>query len=91
MHAQALRIDEPPPAGFDERRFRRALGRFATGVVVISTGSGERLPDAFGPARLIAAIDAEHGNFKTRLDSLFHSKAQEAKPPMDAVAAGALH
>ena len=43
MHAQALRIDEPHPAGFDERRFRRALGRFATGVVVISTGSGERL------------------------------------------------
>ena len=31
------------PAGFDERCFRRALGRFATGVVVISTGSGERL------------------------------------------------
>jgi len=29
--------------GFDERCFRRALGRFATGVVVISTGSGERL------------------------------------------------
>nr|WP_268959041.1 flavin reductase family protein [Paraburkholderia solitsugae] len=25
---------------FDERRFRHALGRFATGVVVISTGSG---------------------------------------------------
>ncbi|CAH2801567.1 MAG: NADH-FMN oxidoreductase [uncultured Paraburkholderia sp.] len=43
MHAQALRIDEPHPAGFDERRFRRALGRFATGVVLISTGSGERL------------------------------------------------
>ncbi|MFM0208485.1 flavin reductase family protein [Paraburkholderia sediminicola] len=27
--------------GFDERRFRHALGRFATGVVVISTGSGD--------------------------------------------------
>jgi len=43
MHAQARRIDEPEAAGFDERRFRHALGRFATGVVVISTGSGERL------------------------------------------------
>ncbi|RDK03670.1 flavin reductase family protein [Paraburkholderia lacunae] len=29
--------------GLDERRLRHALGRFATGVVVISTGSGERL------------------------------------------------
>ncbi|WP_372342379.1 flavin reductase family protein [Paraburkholderia madseniana] len=28
-------------ASFDERRFRHALGRFATGVVVISTGSGD--------------------------------------------------
>jgi len=28
---------------FDERHFRRALGRFATGVVVISAGSGEHL------------------------------------------------
>jgi flavin reductase (DIM6/NTAB) family NADH-FMN oxidoreductase RutF len=28
---------------FDERRFRHALGRFATGVVVISTGSGDEL------------------------------------------------
>ncbi|WP_322091612.1 flavin reductase family protein [Paraburkholderia bannensis] len=28
---------------FDERRLRAALGRFATGVVVISTGSGETL------------------------------------------------
>ena len=28
-------------SSFDERRFRHALGRFATGVVVISTGSGE--------------------------------------------------
>ncbi len=43
MHAQALRIDGPNAAAFDERRFRHALGRFATGVVVISTGSGERL------------------------------------------------
>jgi flavin reductase (DIM6/NTAB) family NADH-FMN oxidoreductase RutF len=32
-----------PDSGFDERCFRRALGRFATGVVVISTGSGERM------------------------------------------------
>lgn len=28
-------------SAFDERRFRHALGRFATGVVVISTGSGD--------------------------------------------------
>ncbi|CAH2805076.1 MAG: NADH-FMN oxidoreductase [uncultured Paraburkholderia sp.] len=31
------------PASFDERRFRQALGRFATSVVVISTGSGDTL------------------------------------------------
>jgi flavin reductase (DIM6/NTAB) family NADH-FMN oxidoreductase RutF len=45
MHADALRLDEPraADADFDERGFRHALGRFATGVVVISTGSGERL------------------------------------------------
>lgn len=30
-------------ASFDERRFRHALGRFATGVVVISAGSGDTL------------------------------------------------
>ena len=34
---------EPDVALFDERRFRHALGRFATGVVVISSGSGESL------------------------------------------------
>ena len=34
---------EDSAAGFDERRFRHALGRFATGVVVISAGSGETL------------------------------------------------
>ncbi|SMG26023.1 flavin reductase family protein [Paraburkholderia susongensis] len=34
---------DAPAAPFDERRFRSALGRFATGVVVISTGSGESL------------------------------------------------
>jgi flavin reductase len=40
----AVETDEPElPAAFDERCFRRALGRFATGVVVISAGSGERL------------------------------------------------
>jgi flavin reductase len=40
----AVGTDEPElPAAFDERCFRRALGRFATGVVVISAGSGERL------------------------------------------------
>ncbi|MFL9868892.1 flavin reductase family protein [Paraburkholderia fungorum] len=32
---------EPNVSSFDERRFRHALGRFATGVVVISTGSGD--------------------------------------------------
>lgn len=30
-------------AVFDERRFRQALGRFATGVVVLSTGCGDAL------------------------------------------------
>ncbi|WP_321884372.1 flavin reductase family protein [Paraburkholderia bannensis] len=35
-------IDVFPPR-FDERRLRAALGCFATGVVVISTGSGETL------------------------------------------------
>lgn len=34
---------ESAPPRFDERRLRTALGRFATGVVVISTGSGETL------------------------------------------------
>ncbi len=32
-----------PEAVFDEHRFRRALGRFATGVVVISSGCGDGL------------------------------------------------
>jgi flavin reductase (DIM6/NTAB) family NADH-FMN oxidoreductase RutF len=39
----ATEMRDAPSEGFDERCFRRALGRFATGVVVISTGSGERL------------------------------------------------
>ncbi|SDH72261.1 flavin reductase family protein [Paraburkholderia phenazinium] len=52
MNARVLPVSEPsvsadvPPeagGGFDERSFRRALGRFATGVVVISTGSGEHM------------------------------------------------
>jgi flavin reductase (DIM6/NTAB) family NADH-FMN oxidoreductase RutF len=52
MNARVLPVSEPAalegslPAsagGFDERCFRRALGRFATGVVVISSGSGEHL------------------------------------------------
>ncbi|HKT98392.1 MAG TPA: flavin reductase family protein [Paraburkholderia sp.] len=34
---------ETAPPRFDERRLRSALGRFATGVVVISTGSGDTL------------------------------------------------
>lgn len=34
---------ESMPPRFDERRLRTALGRFATGVVVISTGSGDTL------------------------------------------------
>ncbi|MDE1184011.1 flavin reductase family protein [Paraburkholderia sp.] len=33
----------PESEGFDEARFRRALSRFATGVVVISTGCGDAL------------------------------------------------
>jgi flavin reductase (DIM6/NTAB) family NADH-FMN oxidoreductase RutF len=40
LHAEAPRVSQ---TAFDERRFRHALGRFATGVVVISTGSGESL------------------------------------------------
>ncbi|WP_118178986.1 flavin reductase family protein [Paraburkholderia phosphatilytica] len=59
MNARVLPFDESrreaalpasPPhaaahdaASFDERRFRHALGRFATGVVVISSGTEERL------------------------------------------------
>ncbi|MGF6444320.1 mannose-1-phosphate guanylyltransferase/flavin reductase (DIM6/NTAB) family NADH-FMN oxidoreductase RutF [Paraburkholderia youngii] len=35
--------DEARSPSFDERRFRHALSRFATGVVVISTGSGDSL------------------------------------------------
>lgn len=36
-------VDEVITRRIDERRLRNALGRFATGVVVISTGSGETL------------------------------------------------
>jgi flavin reductase (DIM6/NTAB) family NADH-FMN oxidoreductase RutF len=46
MNARVLPpADCAPPrhAAFDERALRCALGRFATGVVVISNGSGERL------------------------------------------------
>ena len=52
MNARALPVSDTAcpdraaneaAAGFDERHFRRALGRFATGVVVISTGSGDHL------------------------------------------------
>ncbi|ASV99612.1 flavin reductase family protein [Paraburkholderia aromaticivorans] len=45
MQARVCHAEAPQPsqAAFDEPRFRRALGRFATGVVVISTGSGESL------------------------------------------------
>ncbi|CAG9250565.1 flavin reductase family protein [Paraburkholderia unamae] len=45
MHASALRkADLAASAGeLDERRLRTALGRFATGVVVISTGTGDEL------------------------------------------------
>lgn len=45
MQARVRHAEAPPPAqaAFDERRFRHALGRFATGVVVISTGSGDAL------------------------------------------------
>jgi flavin reductase (DIM6/NTAB) family NADH-FMN oxidoreductase RutF len=37
----AAGLDAPGAGAFDERRFRHALGRFATGVVVISTGAGD--------------------------------------------------
>ncbi|SEC56747.1 NADH-FMN oxidoreductase RutF, flavin reductase (DIM6/NTAB) family [Burkholderia sp. WP9] len=45
MQARVRHAETPQPAqaAFDEQRFRRALGRFATGVVVISTGSGDSL------------------------------------------------
>jgi flavin reductase len=49
MNARLLAEPEVSGAGaacatrFDERQFRHALGRFATGVVVISTGTGEAL------------------------------------------------
>ncbi|WP_411190433.1 flavin reductase family protein [Paraburkholderia sp. B3] len=45
MAAQTLRpaCEDSTPPRFDERRLRDALGRFATGVVVISTGSGDTL------------------------------------------------
>lgn len=48
MAAQALSAVEDErglagASGFDERQFRQALGRFATGVVVISSGSGDDL------------------------------------------------
>ncbi|TDY26335.1 flavin reductase (DIM6/NTAB) family NADH-FMN oxidoreductase RutF [Paraburkholderia sp. BL6665CI2N2] len=45
MHAKLHHAETPHlvQASFDERRFRHALGRFATGVVVISTGSGDDL------------------------------------------------
>ncbi|PRX31633.1 flavin reductase (DIM6/NTAB) family NADH-FMN oxidoreductase RutF [Paraburkholderia sp. BL18I3N2] len=45
MHAKVLHAETPfvSQSTFDERRFRHALGRFATGVVVISTGSGDDL------------------------------------------------
>ncbi|WP_434106401.1 flavin reductase family protein [Paraburkholderia caffeinilytica] len=39
--AGAAGLDARGAGAFDERRFRHALGRFATGVVVISTGSGD--------------------------------------------------
>jgi len=51
MNARALQVSDlaggagvaDAPSAFDERRFRHALGRFATGVVVISTGAGESM------------------------------------------------
>ncbi|RFU47899.1 flavin reductase family protein [Paraburkholderia sp. DHOC27] len=41
--AASLASPPAPSVEFDERCFRRALGRFATGVVVISTGCGEHM------------------------------------------------
>ena len=45
MHASVMRYVESPTSRgeLDERRLRNALSRFATGVVVISTGTGEDL------------------------------------------------
>jgi flavin reductase len=46
MNARALPASDVCPHAndvFDERRFRHALGRFATGVVLISCGSGDTL------------------------------------------------
>ncbi|PTB30284.1 hypothetical protein C9I56_02665 [Paraburkholderia caribensis] len=49
MNARALPVGDRDVAGialehcFGEPRFRHALGRFATGVAVISSGSGESL------------------------------------------------
>jgi flavin reductase (DIM6/NTAB) family NADH-FMN oxidoreductase RutF len=46
MNARRLPVDAIDVARapvFDERSFRHALGRFATGVVVISSGCGESL------------------------------------------------
>ncbi|WP_322042748.1 flavin reductase family protein [Paraburkholderia sp. J67] len=46
MNARTLPASDVYPHehdAFDERRFRYALGRFATGVVLISSGSGDTL------------------------------------------------
>lgn len=40
---EAQQVEVTAPPRFDERRLRTALGCFATGVVVISTGCGEQL------------------------------------------------
>ncbi|WP_408452804.1 flavin reductase family protein [Paraburkholderia fungorum] len=43
VNAASSNSGELNVSSFDERRFRHALGRFATGVVVISTGSGDAM------------------------------------------------
>ncbi|CAD6509857.1 NADH-dependent flavin reductase [Paraburkholderia hiiakae] len=81
MHANVLRraensAESPVPGGeLDERRLRNALGRFATGVVVISTGTGEALhamtANAFmsGSLRppLIVVSVGHHARMHTRM------------------------
>lgn len=77
MHAIAQRnVESPAPgSGLDERRLRNALGRFATGVVVISTGTGDALhamtANAFmsGSLRppLIVVSVGHHARMHTRM------------------------
>src|SRR5258708_39737800 len=42
---------------FDARHFRRALGPFATGVAVISTGSGDPLPALTANPLMVGSLE----------------------------------